>query len=124
MKLIKRLVVRSNMRMITFIFSIVLFMSCSNDERAEQYVGYWQSENYYLIIERVSDLFSVSIFPIVDGDVYDHLQMNEYYSCRCEDGCFVSVQNEQPIICINTQNGLHFKGHNLWKTAAKKIKGF
>jgi hypothetical protein len=98
-------------------------MSCSNDDRAMQYVGYWQSENYYVVIERVSDVYSVSVFPIVRGEVYDHLQMNEYYSCRYEDDCFVSVQNDQLVICLNTQNGLHFKGHNLWKTGVKKIQG-
>jgi hypothetical protein len=104
---------------------LLLFnLSCStNNSEADALLGFWQSENYYVVVEKTGELYSVSAFALYNGEAYEHLNLNQYYFCNFDESCFKTEKADEPVICKNGQNGLHYKGHNLWRTDKKRIYG-
>ncbi len=108
-----------------FVLGIILLLnfSCStNNSKADAVLGFWQSENYYVVIEKTGDLYSVSAFALYDGSAYEHLDQNDYFFCNFDGSCFKTEKENEPVICLNSENGLHYKGHNLWRTEKMRIK--
>ncbi len=108
-----------------YLLLISCLISCSIRD-GNDYVGYWQSNNFYLTVDQYGEYYYVSIMPFQGNEtVYDYRNKeNQYFICEFSSSSFCEKESEEPIVFVNQDGGLSFKGINVWRTNKKEIQSW